>query len=280
MSAQTSLFDYSDYRGYLENLLTRFPGRKRPLSRSQLSKLLGYRSPRLVSMVVQGTRIPSREFILKLAEAAQFSALEFQYFELLVIKASLARKKKPVDEIERRLGLLRGRVFRTRKMELHDFLHISEWYHHPIQQLVATPGFRESPEWIAKKLRGKISATQAKKALERLLDIGILERDPETQRLRYASYDQLDFTPDVPSKAGRAYHAQMLARATESLDDCLRSDRVIDAYTVRFAPEHIALARDMILEFTRDFVKRIPYENSNEVYQLGAFFFPLTDLKG
>ncbi len=278
-SGEASLFDYADYRGYLEQLLQRFPGRKRPISRSQLSRMLGYKSPRLVSMVVQGARVPSREFILKLAQAAQFSAVEFQYFELLVLKASLARKRKSLEEVEKRLQLLRGRVFKTRKLEQQDFMHISEWYFLPIQQLVATPGFSESPEWIARKLRGKITPAQAQKALERLQDIGILERDPQSGRLKYADFDHLDYSPEIPSKAARSHHQQMLQRASESLDECLLNDRVIDAYTLRFSPEHIGLARDLIKDFARDFSKRIPYEGSNEVYQFGAFFFPHTDGK-
>src|SRR5687768_11524289 len=78
-----SPFAFKDIPEYLEALRAPKAARKRPLTLGQLSRHLGYRSPRTIAMVIKGQRKPSLELVERLSTWQCLSIREREYLSVL-----------------------------------------------------------------------------------------------------------------------------------------------------------------------------------------------------
>ncbi len=85
-----------------------------------------------------------------------------------------------------------------------------------IKELAYTTDFQEDPQWISRRLRRKITPSQAKHALNTLERLGVLQRD-ENGVLK-ARPGFVESTHEIPSSAIRQHHKGMIRRADEAIE--------------------------------------------------------------
>src|SRR5262249_47375604 len=145
------------------------------------------------------------------------------------------------------------RYRQVQKLELAHAAYHSTWYLPAIRELCASPAFREDPDWLASVLRPAIKASEAKHALEMLLELGLLERDASGQ-LRQS-------TPVVSTGAQtrhmniRNYHIEMLRRASHAIEAVPAKERDISSLTLCLSQDGLARFKQRIADFQRELIE-------------------------
>ena len=155
-----------------------------------------------------------------------------------------------------------------------QYNYFTRWYFVLIRELVDLPNFREYPEWIAKQIQPPISPGEAKKALEELIKLGLLQRDQKGKLIQSST---IVVTPDeVASSAIGKYHKEMMARAQESIDRVPRELRDISAQTFGISKETAKTIKEMIQNFRTNILEVVAREQAaDSIYQLNFQLFPL-----
>lgn len=158
-------------------------------------------------------------------------------------------------------------------IDMDTFHIISDWYHHAILSLVETKDFQSSNSWIAERLG--ISVKVASEAIEKLLRLDMLIRDPKTGKLS-ATGQQFEAISVVASPALRKANRQNLELASTALEQVPLSERDFTAITLCMNPDKMEDARKMIKNFRRNFNRVMEAGQKKEVYKLCIQFFPLS----
>jgi uncharacterized protein (TIGR02147 family) len=181
---------------------------------------------------------------------------------------------KPPQEIATLLNV--PEVENTQKfasLDMDTFFMISDWYYFAILSLAETEGFVGTEKSIAKRLG--LSETVVGEALERLLRLDMLERDPKTKKLRVTG-EQFEAMSAVTTPALKKANHQNLELAQKALDETQFEERDFTAITLCFDPERMEEAKKLIKNFRRNFCKTMESKNKKEVYKLCLQLFPLT----
>jgi uncharacterized protein (TIGR02147 family) len=283
-----SVFEFTNFRDYLNHrlskpiaesastksaLVSRIHSKKKNSSLEEISKSLGYKSPSLLSMVVNGKRLPSEELLDALMDHWNLSRTEREYFRLLAQLEKYKARGKDTSAIVKKL-----RKFSTAKdihyLNEHEFSTIKEWHVFVIKQLVASPSFREDPKWISQVLRKKITPGQAKEALATLELHGFIKRDPLTNKLQATAFTET--TNEIPSVAIRQHHQGMLERAIEAIEEQSIENRQFTALTFKMDQERLPEIKAEINEFVEKLYAKYDNAAADSVYQLNTNLFEHT----
>lgn len=250
----------------------------RPYTAESWAKELGYNSAQTISMVISGRRPPSLGLTLKLGRLLALTASEQRYLELL---GELERRIKGghrSDPVLDEMKSLNPDFGKRQPLDAARFNYIAEWQHLVIKQLASTADFQDDPEWIRQRLKKKLTLKQVEAALETLVRLGVLQRDAETQRI-VPDNRGLQTQTDIPSRAQRSHHKQMMELAMEALEEQDVTEREMTSLTLRFNPARMGDAKQAIRNFRNWFDTEFEDLNSSEVFQLNMQFFSQTKPK-
>jgi uncharacterized protein (TIGR02147 family) len=278
MIPKKTIFTYNDYRAFLRDAYMLMKEENKYFSFRYFSKVAGFKSPSVLKQVMDGEIDLARKSIDKFAKAFKLNKEETTFFRHLV----LFNQAKTADEKQTHLeAMLRSRSFKKlyplSSLQLNYFRH---WYFIAVREMVALSGFREDPEWIAKTVNPKITPIEAKKALDELLQLGLLVRGPEG-KLEQADIN-VSSGNEAVSQALVSYHRAMMSRASESMDRYARELRDISAITVGIPSSSIKSLKEMVQKFRKELLEAatVKSEPSDVVYQVNFQIFPLTDKIG
>jgi uncharacterized protein (TIGR02147 family) len=267
--------EHTDYRDFLSAMVDYLKRTNPRFSYRWFARVAGFSSPNFLQLVATGRRNLSADAIPKFARGLGLDAGEAAVFSTLV-HLGQARDDAARNHHYAELRQHAARRGSVRRMEAAQFDAYSNPMALAIRELIATPGFREDPAWIARRLRPRNTPTAVRRALEKLLETGLVERD-EQGRLR--SVDRTISTgPQVRSLAVRNYHREMLALASRSLDEVPVADRDLTALTVAVGRAEFEEIRRRVERFRSEILELAdgPVAEDAEVYQLAVQLFPLT----
>ncbi len=270
------VFDFNDHREYLKAIRNQFPGHKKPINFKKWAKLLGYRSPRSVEMILQGERSPSLPMMRALARHLKWSDQEYRYFSLLVSRDKLSKQGKPTGDVDEELKTIAPSQLSKTLLDDSVLRVISEWHHIVIKQLATLKKFKHDSEWIADNLRSKISPKDAELAIQTLLNLKVLTRHPETKALMLSTQKALYSANDVPSKAVRAHHKQMMERAAEALEEQGVLQRHFVSLTVKGERSRVPEIKKRLQDFIDELNSSVESEDADGVFQFNIQFFEHT----
>lgn len=154
-----------------------------------------------------------------------------------------------------------------------EFDVIANWYYFAILSLTETKGFKNDTKWIAQRLR--IKQTQAQKALDHLVKLGLLVQ-LKNGKIK-ATGAQFRTTTDIPSTAIRKNHFDHLELLKRSLEEDDLSARDFSAITLTLDPHKMDLAKNLIKDFRRNFMAQMETKGQKiEVYRLSIQLIPLS----
>jgi uncharacterized protein (TIGR02147 family) len=271
-----SVFAFLDYRDYLRSYYQYQKNGQSGFSFRMFSKQAGLRSPNFYKLVMDGDRDLGPRSIAKFADALGLDGAEREFFGTLVTFEQASNSFERDTALRR---ILASRRFREKRRADQMFLdYCSNWYHQAIRELVETRGFREDPEWISKRLRPRISRSQASHSLELLRDLGLLEREPLSGRLR-RSASKLMPSQDVDVIGAAMLERQMLARAIEASSRTRPSDCELVSLTTPVGPATFAKINELIRKFHGSIIEACASEtDTTTVFQLNIQLFPLMRL--
>lgn len=273
--SRPDVFAYFDYREFLADYYA-YGKAKFSLSYRGFARRAGVKSPSFLKFVTDGRRNLSPGTAARVAKACSCEDGAVDFFVKLVAF------NQAEDAAERRgayQDLLKFENFqRARPLEMAREAYYANWYHVAIRELVASPSFREDPKWIASVLRPRIRPSQAKKAVARLEQLGLLGRDDDGE-LR-----QIDEVVISGSGTGSihmtAFHRGMMERASASIDCMEKHERDVSAVTLCVNAEGLLRLREQVRLIRREIVldKTLTEGSPVQVVQLNFQLFPLTDV--
>ena len=265
---------FDDIRTYLAHLKECYPGTRTPLSLEVLTKKLGYRSPRVLGMVINGQRPPSVHLARRLTTDLLLDSDEARFLDLLVEKRRLEILQKSTDKIESELSRLRLKPIKRATAACDEWEKLSDWHVFVIRQLIGTEGFSEDPAWIASRLRGNVSTAQIQEAILRLLELDLVRRTPEgrLESTGVGIFSKTDFSQDAVKKHQR----QMLQLGAAAIARQEIENRETCSLTLQFDKKNIRAAQAMIRKFRDAFDEKFYVPKGRSVYQLNLQLFEHT----
>lgn len=190
---------------------------------------------------------------------------------------------KLVGQIASKLGFSKEALdFNSlRQVENYEGLHldsfevISDWYHYAILELTHLKEFQSSHKYISQKLN--ISKEQARKAVDRLLKLGLLKSKNKGRWVDGTNGYSTTTNHKFSAPAFKNLQKGILNKALVALDDIPFEQRDQSSITVASSQEHINHAKIMIKKFRRSLNKYLESAtNKDTVFNLSISLYPLT----
>lgn len=273
MELSTSIYDYSDPVEFLHAYLRQAQQSNPAFSLRAWAKQMQLSNAALLSMVMNRKRrlLPSlsskiRDHFLR---SAKFNKQEAQYFESLVLFANAKTEEEKFFYQDMLSSMRDDNSFST--LQLDQLRLISDWYHFTIVEMTKMKDFQNDPTWIQSKLGNDVSIAQVSEAIERLVRLGMLERQADG-KLRKT---KVKFTTpsDIPSSSIKKHHTQMIGKALKAIELQSVADRDITSHTIAIDKSKLPEAKKMIQNFRRRLGNFLASTDSDTVYQLNIQLF-------
>ncbi len=271
---ESSLADYSDYRAYLRDYYAKQKKQNPSFSYRSFAMRAKLSSPNYLKLVIDGDRRITDKTLPNFIRGLRLAKMEADYFRNLVLYQESQDAEAKATHL-RELARLRSRWGREEKTIEHDRLEfLRGWHHWVIREMVLLTDFNPDPEWIAKRLRYKVTAKEAKDALD------VLER-LEFITLKDGKYVLSDplitLGDEISSLMLRNFHCQLFQFSIQSILNDTREEREFGGVTLAISKKKLPEIKALIREFREEFNKRFSEPDGNDaVYNFGMAFFPLT----
>lgn len=191
------------------------------------------------------------------------------------IIANLDLKPEVVSRLRNNSDGLSDNEMGFNSLHLDYFKMISDWYHYALIELTRLDGFKNSPEWIAATLG--ITVNQAKAAIERLLNLELLEF--RGGRLRPTSGGNTTTKNEFTALAFKKMQSDLLKKATSSLWNEAFDKRDHTSISMAINPEDIPEVKKRLTQMRREickYLERPQTKKPTQVYNLSLSFFSLS----
>lgn len=239
------------------------------------SRQLGYENPSFLSHILKKERALKIEVAEKFTANLKLSGDAKKYFELLV----LLKNSKTVDEKKIYLDILESLRPKSDKapqsLHLEAFRVISDWYHMAILELVELADFKNDIEWISARLGNEVSAQNINKAIQRLLNLELLEVTNKRKLIRVKDNPVL-LENFIPSDAIRHFHKQMLEKAKLAIEEQQMTERDIRGSMISIREKDYLKIQEIIKKAHAEIIKYSCSGDGEELYQFNTQFYRIT----
>lgn len=276
-----SVHSYLDYRAFLRDW---FAARKQAdpdYSYAVFAEAGGCAKSSLAN-AISGTRRPRPDTLDAFARAMELSPSERNHLGLLVDHASATSLDDRARVLQRILSAERYQQVRIAESDHDDAArYLEHWYVPVIRELVALPGFREEPEWIAARLRPRIRPEEARYALDLLLDLGFVSRDASgalvPEEIRFRTTDE-SFT-----EAAMHFHTAVVPELLQTVESANAAQQHLMAVTLTLPPELLPEAKAKINALVEQLATLADDRRTagpHRIYQVAIQLLPVSDELG
>lgn len=267
-----SIYLYMDYREFLRDWFDAAKRKNARFSLRAFAKRAGFRSHNSLKLVMQGERNVTALSIRKFTKGLALGRREAEYFKTLV------HHNQALDPHERQalyIELLQFQEMSHIKTLLDDQqAYYSRWYHTAIRELIAHPGCRGDPAWIADRLLPRISRGEAEESIGLLERIGLIRKAPG------GGFEQTDkfltTGSEAASRAVAQYHRQILDLSKSAIERIPRGGRDISCLTLGMSEELLPVLKRRIQLFQEEVMRLISTcRETGTVVQFNFQLFPL-----
>jgi len=267
------VFEYLDYRAFLRDYYAKKKGDGRGFSFRVFSRRAGLGSPNYLKRVMEGDRNLTYEMAPRFAEACGLEGEAAEHFVTLVRFNQASTNAEKSRAYSKLTG---SKTYRKiRKLDLAQSAYHSKWYLPAIRELAASRDFEPDPRWIASRLLPCIKPSEAKDALNTLLELGLLKSD---EAGRIAQSEPLISTGAEARAVHVAnYHRAMMQRAAEAIDLVPPADRDISSVTMLVSAGGLQRMKKRIQRFRRELMElALAEKEAKQVIQFNFQLFPLS----
>lgn len=273
MAERPDILGSIDYRKWLSETSEHLKVHTRHFSHRWFAQAAGIGNPSFYSQVVAGKRNLTPAMAERFAQVLGLSEKETLYFRHLVAfdQAATSLEKQEHYAVLREMN---GSV-RQRKVASDAWDFYRHWWVPALRELVALRG--RIPGWaeLAAQLQPPITARQAKAAVGKLQELGLLEVSPEGV---WRQTDRaLTSGEDVVAQAVRSHNRQMADLGAQSIERFSPAERHVSGITVGLSRAGFQMLAAEILAFKDRVVRLVDHdEGPGEVYQFNVQLFPLS----
>ena len=270
-----SLFDYLDYRQFLRALFDEKKRENIGFSHRSLMEKLSLQAPGHMLFIMQGKRRLTTAIALRLASYLKFSKRESRYL-LALIRYSDA--KTPAEKQYAFEELMQLRQHSSSLVMPGNYRFYEKWYYSVVRAVLDVERISDDYQRLAALLRPAITASQAREAVELLLELGMIGRD-ETGTLR----PTLSAISTGDAWQGAVIHnlqRQFIELSKESLDRFDKKERDVSNLTVTVSDQTYDLIKKKVGELRSQIMAMACADTApDKVLQVNIQLFPLTEPK-
>ena len=273
----TDIFNYVDYRLFLKDLITELKT-KHQYKVKTFADRAGIKTPGYMRMIIDGKRNLTTKVAHKFCLALNIVGREKNYFEKLVLYNQAHDPDLKKEYFNDLLSLKpRSEQYATNKLQSRYF---SRPYYACIQEMVSLKDFCEDPEWIATRCQPPLKVSQVKEALETLVELGLLNRNPQGKLQQTQKLIQTD-GQNTQINETYHYHEALIDRARRALGEVDQEQRNYFALTLPVTPQLFSKIVQEAYEFRDRIIRMVQedFKDSEEVYQMNFQLFPMTKKK-
>ena len=274
LGVKPSVFEYQDYRKYLNDLVSYLRETQKTFSFRNFCRQSGFSSSSTLKLVMDGKRKLSEKGIRKVIKGLKLSKEEGAFFTDLVMMNQADNAEDKGKHLDR---MMRNKKFSEIKPLARDqYEYSSRWYIPAIREMVVLPDFREDPKWIAKRLEPNISIAEAKEAINILVRLQLIERE---QNGRFKQVDpNVTTDPEVFSIAFKRFYREMMSHAMDSIENVKPQDRDISGAIFALPKSKLPAFKEELFEFRKHILAKYgtTQESADDIYQLNLQLFPIT----
>jgi uncharacterized protein (TIGR02147 family) len=270
--APLNIYEYLDYRRFLQDFYAKRKEENPSFSYENFARKAGLKSKGMVHDILTGKRPLSKDSLFKVAEALGLDEKSLSYFEHLVGYG----QAKTLKEKSFFFRKLKDQSPRTRIQKIRDdcYEFYSQWYYNTLRELLPLIRFTGDHEALGAMLNPPVTAAQARKAVELLLRLGLLEKT----RTGFRQIDKLITSgDDVEEMALRDFHLQNMVLASDSIDKVPRAERDHSCLIVGFSKAGFDNLKTEIQAFRKRVLKLSEEDpKPSRVFHVNFLVFPTT----
>lgn len=271
-----SVFEYLDFREFLSDYYTFRKAQDSSFSYRSFSASLGIKAPNFLQWIIDGKRDLSLKNIKPISTILNLDDNEADYFDTLV---RFGQAKTVADkDLLFNLLLEKRKPFVVSTLDEYQYEHFNNWYNEVIRVLLNMVDFNPNEKYafrrLAAMLRPKISETQARSAIKKMLLLGLVKKD-NSGFIRQT--DRIISTGDeVKSFFIKRFHGEMIDLAKDSMNSFSSDERDISAITMNVSDKCFELIKKEIQQTRKRILELVEIdEQSNNLYQLNMQLFPV-----
>jgi len=271
-----SIFSYTDYRAFLKDYFIQKKSENNGFSLRVISDRAGFKARDYILRVMNNTRNVSQSGIFMLSRALRLSPKEADYFVNLV-GFNQARIPSEKEFFYKKMSEI-CKYGRYQKLRQEQYEYFSEWYFSALRSLLPVMDFKDDYSEIAKFLDPPLTPGQVKKAVELLIQLGLLSRDSNG---RYAVAEApLTAGDEVQSAALVRFHKQSMGLSVRALERFAAPQRDISGVTMSLSRDGFEKLKAELQAFRKKAMLIAEQDTDEEgVFQLNFQFFPLSKRK-
>lgn len=276
MEVGHNIFQFSDYRAFLEEFYQREKERSAGFSYRSFARRAGLTSPNYLKLVIDGSRPVTAKNLSAFLRGLRLSGSAAEYFRLLVSIKETPDENEKAILVERLLKLRLKSSHKPSQVDKDRWDILRSWHHWAIREMVLLRDFQNDPTWIATRLGKKITAKQAEESLGILLRLGFLkEKKPGALE---QSEPMITTSDEISNIIIRHLHRQFVEIGLISLFHDSVECREVNGLTIALTSDEIPAFKKMLKEFRQELNRQFSRSRAeaDHVYHLENLFFPVT----
>lgn len=269
-----SIFEYNDYREYLQDYYNDQKSKKKYFSYRYFSNQADINSSAFLLHVISGKRNLTKNTIPKIAKAIGHSKEELEYFENLVFFNQAKTISEKARYYSNLIGIRKPIDVETIESDRYEFYSV--WYHSVIRELIAIYKFDGNFNKLSKILKPVITPKEAEASINLLLQLGFIEID--SKGFYHQKESAIMTAPKaVDSFIIKKFQMEMLSMALKSYNISSIRECISASTTFSISEETVDLFRNKTREFRRELQEIAKLDkNPERVFQYTFNLFPLT----
>lgn len=269
--SRPDLWQYLDYRQFLKDFYEYEKSRLSVFSYRYFANKTGTDASFLVKVLQREKHLADRH-IIPLAKYLELDEKLTEYLSLLV---SFNKTKRDQDA-----KLLFEKLMAIRPLQIHTlestrYEFFSQWYHVALWELLSFSPFTGDFEELAVRFCPAITATKARRALEVLQRLNLIEKTSSGQWI--ARHGLITTGEEWQSMAIRTFQRDAIQLAEQALDSVPKEDRDISTVTLSLSKSTFDSVRERLRAMRQELLEISEHETNKEnVYQFNFQVFPLT----
>lgn len=272
----SEIFEYSDYRKYLKDLLEDKKRVNRLFSHRAVLQKMGITSTGFLANVISGRKNLTPAQVQKLSQIMKLKAAEARYFECLV----LFNQAKSLDDKNNQMRrLVANQKVETKTLARKQLNLFSKWHYVVMRELLYFHKLKDDFRTAARMLIPSITTEEAERAVKELEDLEVLSKDAEGFYLQKDS--AISTGNEIRSLQVANFQVETMDLAKAAIDRFPLEERDISCMTMTLSQGSFEQVKSEIQAFRKRLSAiAIADEKVDQVFQCNIQFFPVTRKEG
>lgn len=265
--------NYLNYREYLRDVFHRLKSNDPTFSQKRIQFELGVSSSGFISNILIGRKNLTANQAAKMTRILKMDHFDATYFEALVMYTQ-ARTNEEKEEFYHRC--LKVRPMLLANLSVKEMSLFAKWYYVAVREVIDLISWKEDWSILANSVKPKISVEEAKEAVEKLLQLGLIRKNDNGVLVTCDA--GISTGDEVSSEHLIEFQRATMKLASKALDEVDAEMREISVLTMGLSEGSFQNIKKEIRYFRKKMAKiAMEDKNANRVYQLNFQFFPLSE---